>query len=94
MLMTLTPDQQAIVRQAVADGVASSAEDFISLALQRMQDDLTFDLEDRLGMSVEQIDREIEKGLRGAVMPWEGADSFHARMLYTYGDVRLDDPQK
>ena len=92
--MSLTLDQQAIVRQAVADGLASSADDFVSVALRRMQDDLTFDLEDRLGMSVEQIDREIDRGLQGAVTPWDGAASFHARMLQTHGGARLGHPQE
>ena len=81
MTVRLTPDQEAIVQRAVAEGLAPSAEDFVSMALWQMRDELVFDLEERLGMKLDQINAELDKGLEGPTTRWEGAASFHARML-------------
>ena len=40
MTTRLTPEQEAIVQQAVASGLASSAEEFLSVALERWRAEL------------------------------------------------------
>ena len=80
MTVQLTPDQEAIVQRALAEGLAPSAEDFVSMALRQMRDELAFDLEERLEMNLDQINAELDKGLEDPATRWEGAASFHARM--------------
>ena len=87
MTIRLTPDQEALVERAVASGLAPSAEAFVSMALRQAQEDLTFDLQERLGMDTDRLNAEIDKGLTGPSTAWEGAASFHARMLQTHQDV-------
>jgi len=41
--MRLTPDQESIVRSAIAKGLADSAEDFVSAALREKHAGATFD---------------------------------------------------
>jgi hypothetical protein len=81
MAISLTPDQEAIVKEAVASGLARSAEDFVSMALKHMHNELVFDLEDRLGIGFDEINAEIDKGLNEPATIWEGAEAFHTRML-------------
>lgn len=85
--MRLTPDQEALVHDAIAKGLAPSAEDVVTLALRTMRDDFEHDLEDRLGMDTDTINRELQKGLDSPVSPWEGAESFHKRMLEKHRDA-------
>jgi hypothetical protein len=87
MTIRLTPDQEAIVERAVATGLAPSAEAFVSMALSHMQDELNFDLEARLGMDIDQLNAEIDKGLATPSRAWEGAASFHSRMLKNQQDI-------
>lgn len=94
MTVQLTPDQEAIVREAVAEGLAPSAEAFVSMALANMRDELAFGLEERLGMTFDQINAALDRGLDGPAEPWEGAESFHARMLRKHRDRRCDDPSE
>lgn len=81
MEMKLTPTQEALVARAVAKGMAASAEEFVTAALRNMDTDLDESLEDRLGMSVDEINRELDKGPSGDAQKWEGADAFHEKML-------------
>lgn len=94
MTIILTPDQEAIIERAVAAGMAPSAEAFVSMALRHMHEELAFDLEERLGMDIDQLNVEIDKGLTGPSTAWEGAASFHARMLHMLQDVARDRSQK
>ncbi len=43
MTTRLTPDQEAIVQRALTDGLAQSAEDFVSEALRNQLEQLTTD---------------------------------------------------
>ncbi len=79
--MRLTPDQETIVDRVVAKGKVRSAEDFVTVALRQMEGDLSADLESRVGMSIDQLNAELDKGLQGPVTEWEGAEVFHQRML-------------
>lgn len=81
MDMKLTPTQQALVERAVAKGMDASAEDIVTAALRYMGADIDDRLEDRLGMSLPALNRELEKGLSGAFEKWEGAEAFNERML-------------
>jgi len=81
MTLRLTPSQEVIVQKAVADGLATSPEDFISMAIEQMRDDLSFDLEQRLGMDVEEINQALDKDLGGDAQVWEGGNAFHAKMM-------------
>ena len=94
MSIHLTPDQESIVAKAVAEGKAASAEDFVTVALRRMQDDLEPGLETRLGMSIDDINRELDNGLTGDTAAWEGADAFHKRMLTKHRDILSDGSTK
>jgi len=87
MPISLTPIQESIVEQAVKDGKAASAEEFVTIALRRLQDDLAPDLETRVNMPIGDINRELDKGLAGGATPWEGADAFHKEMLAKHQDV-------
>ena len=81
MAMRLTPDQEALVQQAIAKGVASTPEDVVTAALRSIEADQDPDLPVRAGMSLDQLNRELDKGLEGQSTPWEGAEAFHERML-------------
>ncbi len=43
MTIRLTPDQESLVQEAVASGLAPSAEDFVSKALRNQRDELAHD---------------------------------------------------
>ena len=94
MTVQLTPDQEAIVQKAVAEGLAPSAEAFVSMALRQMHDELAFDLEERLGMPIDRINAELDKGLAGPAESWEGKRSFHERMLQKHRDVLRGRPKE
>ena len=74
MTMRLTPDQEAIVAGAVAQGLASDAEEFVSRALRSQADELAYqsDLEDWLRNEVvaghEEYMRDPSKGTTLAEM--------------------------
>ena len=89
MTIRLTPDQESIAQQAVKNGLATSVEEFVTVALRQMRAELTPDLEARLGMSTDDINRELDKGLAGDAKPWEGAATFHENMLKKYLDRSL-----
>ena len=94
MTISLTPDQEHIAKKAVEQGLASSAEEFVSAALHQMRDDLHFDVEERLGVKLPSIREAIEAGLNSPVAPWEGAASFHARMKRKHRGALVGDPSK
>ncbi len=87
MTIRLTPSQQSIVDQAVKDGKAQSAEEFITVALRQLQQDLEPNLEERFGLSTADLNRELDKGLDGSASLWEGATSFHRKMTVKYQDL-------
>jgi hypothetical protein len=80
--------------KVVSRGVATSPEDVVTVALRSMDEALEPDLETRLGMSVDEINRELDKGLSGPATRWEGAKSFHERMLAKHQDALSGRPQK
>ncbi len=80
MAIQLTPDQEAAVRRAVERGVAGSAEDVVNAALRLMDLEADTDLEQRLGMSRDELNRELDKGRVGPFGVWEGAKQFTERM--------------
>ncbi len=87
MTIRLTPIQESIVRQAIKDGKVETAEEFITVALQQMQRDLETNLEQRLGMPIDDINRELDKGLSGDAVAWEGSAQFHDKMVKKHRTV-------
>ena len=82
--MRLTPDQEAIVQRALARGVAGSPEEVVTAALRVIELDDERPVHERLGMSSDQLNDELRKGLEGPFTEWEGAESFNQRMREKY----------
>jgi|GEM_PF-3130334 len=86
MAMTLTPEQQALVRQVLEHGGAASEEEAVTEALTRLRDQVAFDLEERLGLTRAEIAAALEAGRATPVAPWRGADAFNERMRKKHQD--------
>ena len=94
MTIRLTPDQEALVHDAIAKGLAPSPEDVVTIALRTMRDEFEHDLEARLGMDTPTINRELQRGLDSPATPWEGATSFNKRMLKKHRDALSGNSQE
>ena len=94
MTIKLTAQQEALVERAMARGMAASPEDVVTAALRSVVDDVEPAIEARLGMSREQLDHELRKGLEGSSHRWEGADAFHQKMRAKHQAVLGERPSK
>ncbi|MCE7028979.1 ribbon-helix-helix domain-containing protein [Jiella avicenniae] len=84
MTITLTADQEALVRRALERGVGSSEEAVIDAALRSLGENPEPDILERTGMEAAALNRELERGLSGPGEPWEGADAFEAKLRAKY----------
>lgn len=86
MTITLTPEQQGLMRDILASGAVSSEEEALTVALLRLRDSVSTDLAGRFGLSVPELRDALEAGRRAPSRPWEGPHAFTRRMSMTDPD--------
>jgi Arc/MetJ-type ribon-helix-helix transcriptional regulator len=91
MKVELTPQQEAWLKQAIAEGRFASVEDAMRTGVELLRD-ASIDPE---GWSTEDVRAEIARRRNGAAAePWEGANAFTARMREKHAAGTYDPDRK